>query len=883
MRAIAGGAAAYRVQLHAGFTFDAAAALAGYLADLGISHLYCSPSLQAEAGSAHGYDVVDPGRLNQELGGAAGYDRLVASLAEAGLGQLLDIVPNHMAVDGRANTWWWDVLENGPSSRYASYFDIDWTPPQRKLTAAVLIPVLGDHYGRVLEAGELRIQYHQGSFSVRYHEHEAPLSPRSVDDLISRAAVRAGSDALRAIAVGLGGLPLATRIDPGAVQQRHRDKEALLGRLAEVCAGQPRVASALAAEIARVNLDPDALDELLQRQNYRLAYWRAGSEELSYRRFFNIQTLVGLRMEDERVFADTHRLVLNLVANGDVDGLRIDHIDGLSDPQRYLERLRHATGGTYVAVEKILDRGEQLPPSWPVAGTTGYDFLNAVTRLFVDLDGARAIRQAYARFSTRAEEYPEVVRAAKLEIMHDELAAELERLTLLLAGICESHRRFRDFTYRELRDAVREMIAAFPVYRPYTCPGRTVVPADREHVAAALARAQRCRPDVDDELLRLIAGLLTVEYAGADEGAFAVRFSQLSAPVMAKGVEDTAFYRYFPLSSLNEVGGDPGDLGDPVADFHFAMEKGQAHTLLTLSTHDTKRSADVRARINVLTEVPTAWAQAVARWADANQGYKRRAWPDRNDEYLLYQTLVGAWPIDAGRLASYMEKATREAKVHTSWVHPDHEYETAVAGFVAAALADEDFLADVGDFLAEHRIIERGRVNSLAQTTLLLTCPGVADIYQGSEIWDLSLVDPDNRRPVDYAARRHLLAKLHGASPEQAWDHAEDGGPKLWLIHRLLRHRQHAPECYHAASPYVRLEITGAGAGRALAFCRGDRLAVVIPRRTAGLPAEWADGTVTLASGPWHDVLSDERFAAGEVAVHDLLRRFPAAVLERQD
>jgi (1->4)-alpha-D-glucan 1-alpha-D-glucosylmutase len=881
MRAIASGATVYRVQLHAGFTFDAAAAIADYLADLGITHLYCSPCLQAEAGSTHGYDVVNPQRLSEELGGRPGYERLLSRLRQVGMGQLLDIVPNHMAVDGPANTWWWDVLENGPSSRYASYFDIDWDPPQRKLAAHVLMPILGDHYGRVLEAGELRIEYRQGSFAVRYYEHEAPLSPRTLDDLLGGAAARAGSETLAAVGAALGELPHALQTEPEAVEERHRNKEELLGTLADLCDRDAPVAAALADEIEATNRDLDALDALLQRQNYRLAYWRTGAEELSYRRFFNIETLVGLRMEDERVFADTHHLIWQLIAGGAVDGLRVDHIDGLSDPQRYLERLGEATGGTYVVVEKILDLGEELPPSWPVAGTTGYDFLNAATRLFVDPDGEREIRRAYIRFSAEADGYPEVGHTAKLEILHDELAAELERLTVQLANVCEHHRRFRDFTHRDLRDALRETIAAFPVYRPYSYPGRPVAAADRHHIAVAVESAGRRRPDIDAELLDFIAALLRLEYLGAEEGSFAVRFAQLSAPVMAKGVEDTAFYRYVPLGSLNEVGGNPGDLGDPVADFHRLMGKGRPHTLLTLSTHDTKRSADVRARINALSQLPTAWMEAVARWAAANDRYKRHGWPDRNAEYLYYQTLVGAWPIDTHRAASYMEKATREAKVYTSWINPDHDYDTAVAGFVAATLADEDFLNDLAAFLAEHHVIQRGRLNSLAQTTLLLTCPGVADLYQGTEIWDLSLVDPDNRRPVDYAARRALLARLARTGLDVALEHAEEGGLKLWLIHRLLRHRQQAPACYEAAARYQPLGLQGSGRGRGLAFARGGRLAVVISRLAYGLG--WDETAVTLPAGYWRHVLTDEKFAGGDIAVGDLLRRFPVAVLERQD
>jgi (1->4)-alpha-D-glucan 1-alpha-D-glucosylmutase len=882
MRAIAGGAATYRVQLHSGFDFDAAAALTPYLAELGVTHLYCSPFLQAVSGSSHGYDVVDHGRLNRELGGTAAYQRLVAGLAKAGLGLLLDIVPNHLAVDGRANTWWWDVLENGPSSRYATYFDIDWDPPERKLIATVLMPVLGDHYGRVLDAGDLRLEYQRGLFTVRYFDHEAPVSPRSLDDVITRAATRAGSGELAELAGRLGRLPHALLTDADAVEQRHRDKETILNEVARLCAAHPEVDAALAAEIEAVNHDPDLLDTLLQRQNYRLAYWRTAAEELSYRRFFNIETLVGLRMEDGRVFRDTHRLVLDLVAEGSVDGLRVDHIDGLADPERYLDRLRATSGGTYVVVEKILEKDEVLPPSWAAAGTTGYDFLNAVNRLFVDLEGERVMRQGYARFTQQDDGYLDVVHAAKLQTLRHELSAELERLTGILADVCDDHRHYRDYTRRELRDALAELIAVFPVYRPYTYPGRPVSAADRRCIATAVRRAKAGRPDLDGDLLDFVGDLVALAYPGAEESAFAVRFAQLSAPVMAKGVEDTAFYRYYPLSSLNEVGGGPGQLGDPVAGFHQMMVKGEPGTMLTLSTHDTKRSGDVRARINILSELGEAWVDAVIRWADANDRHKRDGWPDHNAEYLLYQTLAGAWPIQCERAAAYLQKAMREARVHTSWIDPDDAYETALHAFVFSVLADEQFVANLTAFLAEHRLVERGRINSLAQTTLLLTCPGVADLYQGSEVWDLTLVDPDNRQAVDYEARRRLLQELVGAEPEAARQQTEQGGPKLWLIHRLLRHRQSSPASYGAGSTYQPLPVKGPEAMHAVAFFRSGGLAVVVPRLLGRLSADWGGTTVILPEGRWVDVLSEARFAGGEVAVEELFRRFPVAVLGRR-
>ncbi len=877
-------AATYRVQLHAGFTFDDAAAVVDYLAALGVSHLYCSPYLQAAKGSTHGYDVIDHGRLNDELGGAAAHSRLVSRLAGAGLGQVLDIVPNHMALAGRANAWWWDVLENGPSSRYARYFDIDWDPPQAKLADTVLMPVLGDHYGRVLEAGELVIERHAGSFTVRYYDHEAPLSPRTLDGLLSRAAARAGSRELEHLAAAYGRLPLASLTDPADVEERHRGKEELRARLGELSGAEPEVAAAIDAEIEDLNRDPDALDALLSQQNYRLAYWRTAAEELSYRRFFDIDTLAGLRVEDESVFADTHRLILSLVADGVVDGLRVDHVDGLADPEGYLCRLHGATGGAYVVVEKILAADEELPRSWPVAGTTGYDFLNHVNRLFVDSGHETAMRDCYARFTGEHADYAEVVHAAKVQIMREELAAEVERLTGVLADVCERHRRQRDQTRRDLRDTLREVIAAFPVYRTYARPGRPVTSADRAYVAAAVAAVRQRRPDLDGELVGFIGELLVLDHPGDVEADFALRFAQVSAPVMAKGVEDTAFYRYQPLASLNEVGGDPGRFGAPVEEFHQAMTEAARRwpeAMLTLSTHDTKRSGDVRARIALLSELPEAWEHAAERWAHRNKRFKQNGWPDRNAEYLLYQTLVGAWPIDAGRVSAFMEKAAKEAKVHTSWTDPHADYDAALGAFATAILADPGFVADLEAFLARHRLVERGRVNSLAQTTLLLTCPGIPDLYQGTEVWDLSLVDPDNRRPVDYDARRRLFAAVAGAGPERALDRDDEGGPKLWLIHRLLGHRRRHPAAYGPGSGHEPLPVLGPASSHAVAFTRTGGLAVVVPRLVTGLADDWSGTTVALPGGAWVSVLDGEAVPGGETSLAALLGRFPVAILGR--
>jgi (1->4)-alpha-D-glucan 1-alpha-D-glucosylmutase len=819
----------YRLQFNAGFTFDDAAVIAGYLADLGVTHLYSSPYLQAQAGSTHGYDVVDPTRLNDELGGADGHARLVASLAAHGLGLVLDIVPNHMATDGPANRWWWDVLENGMASRYATYFDIDWGSPRDKEPWKVLVPILGDHYGRVLEHGDLRLDRgDDGTFVVRYFDHVLPLSPATV------AGLAAGPD-------------------PDAA-------------------------------LERINGDTDALDAVLSRQHYRLAYWRTASEELDYRRFFNIQSLVGLRMEAAPVFDDTHALVLRQVAGGVLDGLRVDHVDGLRNPQAYLDRLADRSRGAWVVVEKILERDELLPP-WPVAGTTGYDFVNHVNRLFVDPAHEPAFTATWQRFTGDTKSWADVVHEAKRQIMREELVAEVDRLTGRFAEVCDRHRRHRDHTRRELRAALREVLAAFPVYRTYVRPGAPVRETDRHAVHAAVAAAGARRDDVDPELLGFLGEVLLLAHEGPEETELALRFQQVSSPVMAKGVEDTAFYRYHRLVSLNEVGGDPGQFGESPADFHAWCERMAASwpaTMLTLSTHDTKRSADVRARINVLSELPAAWADAVARWRDLAHRHRRDGAPDRADEYLLYQTLLGAWPIDAERLARFMEKATKEAKLRTSWIDPDTEYDAAVRDFVTGVCGDADLMADVEGFLTDHDVIGTGRINGLAQVTLLLTCPGVPDLYQGTEVWDLSLVDPDNRRPVDYEARRGLLDQIMEAGHDGALARHVAGGSKLWLIHRLLGHRRQAPDAYGPESGYTPLEVTGPEQDHAVAFCRGDGVAVVVPRLVVGRGGDWDGTTVSLPRGRWRDVLGGGEVEGGRRAIADLLTRFPVAVLARE-
>ena len=809
--------ATYRVQLHSGFSFDDAAAIVPYLADLGITHLYCSPYLQAAPGSTHGYDVVDHHRLNEELGGVDAHRRLTAALAAHGMSQVLDIVPNHMAISGRDNAWWWDVLENGPSSKYASYFDIDWDPPERRLTTKVLVPVLGDHYGRVLEAGELHLARDGGTFTVRYYENEVPVSPRTLDDLLERAAARTGSDELASLANAFGRLPHALATDRSSVTERHRDKEILRTRLEELLASNVELAVAVDEEVKACNEDPDTLDVLLSRQNYRLAFWRTAGRELDYRRFFDITTLVALRVEDEEVFDDTHALVLDLVRDGAVTGLRIDHVDGLRDPQGYLDRLRAAAGpDTYIVVEKILEGDEAVPPSWPIEGTSGYDFLVHANDALVDPGGQEGLSAAYARFTGETAHFDDVAHAAKHEIMRSVLVADIERLTEVFVLIAEGNRRHRDYTRSQLRDALRETIAAFDVYRTYVRPGDDVAAVDIERVTRATTMAAERRPDLEPELFRFLGDVLLLRHGDSGlEAELAVRFQQVSSPVMAKAVEDTAFYRFNRFVALNEVGGDPGHVGS--------------------STHDTKRSEDVRARLACLSEIPEAWEEAVWRWAHLNDRHRREGLPDRNAEYLLYQVLIGAWPLGADRAVAYMEKAAKEAKTHTSWIDPNPEYDDALKAFTAAVVDDREFGAELETFLHEHRVVEAGRANSLVQTVLKLTCPGVPDVYQGTELWDLSLVDPDNRRPVDYGERRRRLDEARGLRARdivpRLVDLDDPGVPKLWVVDRLLALRVAHPELFDAGAGYDPLLAKGPDAERVIAFARANGRLIVVAVR----------------------------------------------------
>jgi (1->4)-alpha-D-glucan 1-alpha-D-glucosylmutase len=948
--------ATYRLQFHREFDFDAAIGVLPYLQRLGVSHVYCSPILRARRGSTHGYDVVAHDEINPELGGSAGFERFTAALQRLGMGQLLDVVPNHMGVLGADNAWWMDVLENGPSSAYSRHFDIDWHPANRQLAGKVLVPVLGDHYGDVLDAGELRLVFEPGgSFALRYHEHRFPLDPRSYAVVLVSAASLAGSTAaeqqLQSLAAAFGHLPatsVAHASDEGA--ERQRDKELLKARLAALAAAETAIASAVDGAVALLNAPArrDDLHALHEQQPYRLAFWRVAADEINYRRFFDINELAALRMEDPAVFEATHAFSLDLAAAGKVDGLRIDHPDGLQDPARYFERLQQgyarrvgiapaaATAGDdpsrwlYVVAEKIAATHEDVPRSWPIHGATGYRFAMVANGVLVDGAAADEFEAIWRRYSGETRGYGELVREAKHAVTETGLASELAVLATALLRIAQADRHTRDYTFKSLSAALADVAACLPVYRTYIVEQPSA--QDDRYIDWALAHARRRSRLADHSIFDFVGACLRNHAPpGADAARaaavhqFALRFQQFSAPVAAKGVEDTAFYRYLRLVSLNEVGGDPSVFGVTVRAFHGASADRAGrwrHTLLATSTHDNKRSGDVRNRINVLSEMPAAWAEWIDHWRELASSLRSAdadgaPLPSAADEYLLWQTLLGTLPAegldDAGlpayreRIAAYMQKAAREAKRRTSWTRPDEEYEKALQAFVAGVLArvrPNPLLSDVQSRVAT--VAWFGALNSLSTLLLKYTSPGVPDLYQGNELLELSLVDPDNRRPVDYALRGRLLDELEtiAASHELPTRLREiaaaphDGRAKLWLTWRLLALRARHPEAFRDGG-YAPLTATGARSEHVVAFARphDDALVVTIAGRLfARLLGEelrlpvggdvWLDTAVPLPEGVDADavlenVVTGERVVAagGQIPVGLALANFPAAAL----
>lgn len=870
----------YRVQFRPEFDFEAAINITGYLRDLGISHVYCSPYLQAAPGSTHGYDTVNYHQVSKELGGEDGRMKFVRTLEEYGMGEVLDIVPNHMAITGKHNRWWWDTLENGEASRYAPYFDIDWNSPEERLRNKILLPVLGDHYGKELTRGEIRLERQDGHFLFRYRDHTFPAAPESLAELLSQAADAEASSELGFLAESLAQLRESPNRDYAGLLVHDRDKEVLRNLLTRLCAEQPRIAQRIDRVIEETNRNVDELDALLSRQHYRLSRWRTAESELVYRRFFDINSMVGIRTENEYVFADTHRLILKWVKAGQVDGLRVDHPDGLQDPGQYFQRLGAAAPETWIVAEKILAPGEHLPCTWKIAGTTGYDFLNLAGGLFVDPHGEAALNELYRAFTHAPVDFRGVAREGKALVLRDVLGSDINRLTALFVQICERHRDYRDYTRHEIHEAIREVMASFPVYRTYiSASTKEVTETDAQYISQAVGAAKAGRPDLEEGLFDLLQDVLLLRVRDELEKEFVMRFQQITAAVTAKGVEDTAFYVYARLVSLNEVGGDPSRFGVAVEDFHKWCAETQAHhpaTLLSTSTHDTKRSEDVRIRIGMLSENPLAWGEAVNRWAEANAHYRSGDFPDRKTEYFLYQTLVGAWPISMERLVEYMRKAVREAKENTTWITPNPAYETALEQFCEAVLADAEFIASLEDFIST--FLPAARATSLSLTLLKLTAPGVPDIYQGTELWDLSLVDPDNRRPVDYEIRRRLLAEVSNLSPEEILNRSAEGLPKLWTIRQALHFRKSHAKSFGTQGTFTPLWATGAKASHLVSFQRGENVVVVAPRLVLTLGG-WNGTLLEIPPGRWKNQFTADVVEGGKIEVSALLSRFPVALL----
>jgi (1->4)-alpha-D-glucan 1-alpha-D-glucosylmutase len=843
----------YRLQFHAGFTFADATAIVDYLADLGVTHAYASPYLAARAGSTHGYDVIDPTRLNPEIGTPAEYDAWIDALRRRGMSHILDTVPNHMGVGTNDNGWWNDVLERGRESKYAAYFDIAWEGAHRPtIHHKVLLPVLGAPYGEVLEKGELKLAYEDGRYAVRYYDHRFPIDPAT-----------------------------APPNDP-------------------------------AATVERFNATPALLDDLLRRQHYRLAYWRVASDEINYRRFFDINDLAALAMEREDVFHAVHRFTFELLRDGKVAGLRIDHPDGLFDPKQYFERLqrkyareilgdesRAVERPLYVVAEKILAIGEPLPESWPCHGTSGYDFLIMANGLFVDSANADAFTRIYDEWTGEHVDFEDLIYEKKKLILQISLASELNMLAHQLDRLAQSDSRTQDFTLNGLHVALREVIACFPVYRSYVTKAG-VHESDVRNTELAVRRAIERNPKSDPSAFRFVGDVVLLRSALGDRDDvvhFAGKFQQLTAPTTAKGIEDTAFYIYNRLVSLNEVGGEPHHFGTPPDAMHDYLATRQRlwpHALSAMSTHDTKRSEDVRARINVLSEIPDEWREHVTHWGERNAPLRRevdgKPAPNRNDEYLLYQTLIGAWPLEpdtvdetfVNRIRTYMTKALREAKLLSSWTSPNEAYEGAATDFVAKVIAHRPFLDDFLPFQA--KVARFGLINSLAQTLLRLAAPGVPDTYQGQELWDFSLVDPDNRRPVDYARRRELLESTRNTTDGRALpERMSDGRMKLFITRRVLTLRREHPGLFTTGT-YEPLHARGAKAAHAFAFARrqGDRTAIaIVPRLPATLGDEWGDTSIALPRGTWRNVFNGASLdvTGGATPLAPLLGGLPVALL----
>ncbi len=965
----------YRIQFHNGFGLQQARELADYLHDLGVSHLYASPLLEARPGSVHGYDIINHDRLNPEIGNEEDLRALVTDLNARGISIVLDIVPNHMGVS-TATPWWRDVLQHGRASEYSEFFDIDWNPLKPELHNKLLLPVLGDQYGEELEHGKLQIQEKEGELVVQYYDHDFPLDPQTLPLIFEALGPLPESDStgdlarFRELLERLRSLPQHSTTDPMQAQERSRIWNQIRPEWQNLLQTSAPVKELLQRALKHVNghaEDPhsfDLLHLLLDLQVYRLAHWRVSGEEINYRRFFDINDLVGLRMENPRVFAATHRMLRRMLAERMITGVRIDHCDGMLNPRQYLIRLQllyaaarvngpepavplaengisleiqqvfsqndwmYRKHPLYAVVEKILEAGEELPDEWPVDGTSGYDFTNQVNGLFIDQNNERAFDRIYLRFVGQVADVETLIYQSKKLIMHNALSSEVNVLTHLLGEISSSDRRARDFTLKTLRDSIRETIACFPVYRTYIDERGEYTARDKEYIEFAIRKAKRLNAGMSDRVFDFLRDTLELKGGRLDEMMyrrklyFALKFQQLTGPVMAKGLEDTVCYVYNRFVSVNEVGSSPKHFGISPAEFHAANVKRAERwpsSMLATSTHDTKRSEDVRARLNVLSEMPKLWSAFVMRARRLNRNKKitisdGRVIPDANEEYLLYQTVAGIWPWTGAsddrqhliaRVQEYMTKAVHEAKVNLSWINQDPEYVEALRNFIARILDEhartnsfssllEEFLKPVSYF---------GMINSLAQTTLKMTCPGNPDIYQGTELWDFSLVDPDNRRPVDFDIRKKTLSELRThLEPAtlvcELLENYEDGRIKMWITMRALELRREYPSVFQKGT-YVPLE----GSEKNQHLCafariheedgRAEAAIVAVPRLAytlmggkAELPIGdiWGDATIALPEGPsgeLRNVLTDKKVATTDrkLACREIFEKLPVAIL----
>ncbi|PWU10275.1 MAG: malto-oligosyltrehalose synthase [Verrucomicrobia bacterium] len=916
--------ATYRLQFHSGFTFRNAVGILDYLNELGISDIYASPYFQAGIESTHGYDVADHNALNPAVGNKLEYQQFVTELRRHSMGQLLDFVPNHMGISESLNQWWMDVLENGPASVYADYFDIDWHPRKEVLADKVLLPILGERYGRILENSELILEREGGLFFVRYSSAKLPINPRTFPIILRRSLHHLQSNDLNQM------LEIIEQLTLPSTEEIARAKLSLANFIAQNPAVRRAIDLAVLEFQGTVGVPEsfDALHELLECQSYRLAYWRVAAEEINYRRFFDINHLAAIRVEIPEVFEAAHHLVFQLLADGSVSGLRIDHIDGLWNPKEYLVRLQEnyaALAHTaqnpqalYLIVEKILEIAyEQLPADWPISGTTGYEFANQITHLLIDAASVQSFTEIYQDIVGVTDTFSNLVYEKKCWVMETSFESEIVALARQLDGLSEFYRTYRDCTRNVLMNAIRQVIACFPVYRTYATEHRPPCESEKHIILRAISLARRKNPAIDKTVFDFLRDVLLMgfpENCALEQRKahvrFVMRFQQCTGPVAAKGLEDTVFYLYNRLIALNEVGGNPGNFGLSTSEFHqLNLERTvrTPHTLLGTSTHDTKRSEDVRLRIAALSEMPLQWRKAIRRWMRMNRKFRTmidgEPAPSPNEEYFLYQTLVGCWPFEltpknrddfTTRIQQYLIKALKEGKVNSSWTEPNEEWEQAVTQFIAKILDPKTGAPFQKTLmpLAEE-VAHLGAWNSLTETVLKCTLPGVPDFYQGTEIWDFSLVDPDNRRPVDYSLRKRLLKSIASASPEELIFDWKSGRIKLFVIQRLLQFRRAHEEFFRMAD-YLPVFLQGPKTDHLITFLRmyqDTALLVVVPRLTSRLgpvPIDqvWNETKLYLESlpGTWTDIFTDKihAFSQREALISNILSSFPFAVLSRE-